>query len=338
MTSHEQKTAYWDDVAEQLRSVPGVEKVATAGWALLSGYQSNNFISMGGGPPTEPIAFFLNISPGWLDTMKISLLDGRDFRPDDVDPGSVIVNENFVKTFFKGESPIGKSFYRTWPRRMPMQIVGVVRDARYNEMREQAKPVAYIPLHRIDAQGAMRTIGNATIIVRSAGPNPLALASILRQEVPRVRSEFRVSNIRTQQELIEAQTVRERLLAMLALFFAAVALLLAGVGLYGVLDYSVVQRRREIGIRLAIGAAAGNIARLVTMEIFTMVVVGAAAGLALGMGSVRYVETLFYQVKATDIGMLAMPGITLFAAAFLAALPAMIQAVRIDPVETLRSE
>ncbi|MGA3189930.1 MAG: ADOP family duplicated permease, partial [Bryobacteraceae bacterium] len=231
MTSHEQKTAYWDDVAEQLRSVPGVEKVATAGWALLSGYQSNNFISMGGGPPTEPIAFFLNISPGWLDTMKISLLDGRDFRPDDVDPGSVIVNENFVKTFFKGESPIGKSFYRTWPRRMPMQIVGVVRDARYNEMREQAKPVAYIPLHRIDAQGAMRTIGNATIIVRSAGPNPLALASILRQEVPRVRSEFRVSNIRTQQELIEAQTVRERLLAMLALFFAAVALLLAGVGL-----------------------------------------------------------------------------------------------------------
>jgi putative ABC transport system permease protein len=156
--------------------------------------------------------------------------------------------------------------------------------------------------------------------------------------MPRARPEFRVSNIRTQKDLNESHTIRERLLAMLALFFASVALLLAGVGLYGVLDYSVVQRRREIGIRLAIGAPAAGIARLVTVDVFAMVLVGAVAGLGLGMASVRYIETLFYQVKATDVGMLVVPSVTLLAAALLAALPAVIRAVRIDPVKALRSD
>jgi ABC-type antimicrobial peptide transport system permease subunit len=105
-----------------------------------------------------------------------------------------------------------------------------------------------------------------------------------------------------------------------------------------VLNYSVVQRRREIGIRLAIGASSGVIARLVTWDIFSMVVAGAICGLALGMASVRYIETLFYQVKATDLDVLLWPALTVFGAAFLASAPAVIHAVRIDPVETLRSE
>ena len=116
----------------------------------------------------------------------------------------------------------------------------------------------------------------------------------------RARPEFRVSNIRTQNEINQSHTVRARLLAMLATFFSAVALLLAGVGLYGVLDYSVLQRRREIGIRLAIGAQPGGIARLVTLDVFSMVLAGALAGLALGMGAVRFIESLLYQVKPTD--------------------------------------
>jgi ABC-type antimicrobial peptide transport system permease subunit len=113
---------------------------------------------------------------------------------------------------------------------------------------------------------------------------------------------------------------------------------LAAIGLYGVLNYSVVQRRREIGIRLAIGAPAAGIARLVTIDVFSMVVAGALIGLAIGLASVRFVETLFYQVKATDAGMLILPGVSLFAAAVLASLPAVLHAVRIDPVNTLRSE
>ncbi|HTB10279.1 MAG TPA: ABC transporter permease [Bryobacteraceae bacterium] len=338
VTAHAQQPAYWNEVADRLRAVPGVETVALAGWPLLSGYQSNNFLSLNGGPPIEPLAFFLNVSPGWLETMKIPLIDGRDFRADDVDPGAVIVNETFVKTFFNGENAIGKSFYRTYPRRIPSTIVGVVRDSRYNGMRERTKPVAYLPFRRNDAKGDLQPTRSATIIVRTAGANPLTLASLLRREVPRIRSEFRVSNLHTQQELIDAQTVRERLLAMLALFFAAVALLLAGIGLYGVLNYSVVQRRREIGIRLAIGAPASGIARLVTVDVFSMVLAGALIGVAIGMASVRTVETLFYQVKATDAGMLLLPALSLFAAAVLASLPAVLQAVRIDPVNTLRSE
>src|SRR5437868_7942339 len=125
---------------------------------------------------------------------------------------------------------------------------------------------------------------------------------------------------------------------MLALFFATVALLLAGIGLYGVLDYSVLQRRREIGIRMAVGAQAVDIARRVTVDVFSMVLVGAIAGLALGMASVRYIESLFYQVKATDLAMLALPSLTIVAAALLASLPAVIRAVRIDPATILRSE
>jgi predicted permease len=339
VTAHAQQPASWNEVADHLRAMPGVETVALAAWPLLSGYQANNFISITGGAPSETIAFFLSVSPGWLDAMKIPLLDGRDFRPDDVDPAAAIVNETFAKTYFNGENPIGKSFYKTFPRPgTPFQIVGLARDARYNEMREQPKPMAYLPFQRADAKGALQPIRTGTIIVRTTTSNPLALASTLRRAVPQARPEFRVSNLHTQQELIDAQTVRERLLAMLAIFFAGVALLLAGIGLYGVLNYSVVQRRREIGIRLAIGAPAVSITRLVTIDVFTMVLVGAIAGLALGMASVRYIETLFYQVKATDVRMLTLPAFAILAAALLAALPAVIHAVRIDPVNTLRSE
>ena len=123
------------------------------------------------------------------------------------------------------------------------------------------------------------------------------------------------------------------------MFFAAVALLLAGVGLYGVLDYSVLQRRREIGIRLAIGAQPRDIARRVTADVFAMVIVGAAAGLALGIASARYLESLLYQVKGHRPQMCwRFPRMTILAAALLAALPAVIRAVRIDPVTMLRAE
>jgi ABC-type antimicrobial peptide transport system permease subunit len=139
-------------------------------------------------------------------------------------------------------------------------------------------------------------------------------------------------------EINQSTTVRERLLAMLTLFFAIVALTLAGVGLYGVLDYSVLQRRREIGIRMVLGARAGDIAWRVTADVFSMVLVGAAVGLGLGMASARYIETLLYQVQPTDTRMLALPSLTILAAALVAALPAVIRAVRIDPANMLRTE
>lgn len=125
---------------------------------------------------------------------------------------------------------------------------------------------------------------------------------------------------------------------MLALFFAAVALLLAAIGLYGVLSYSVLQREREIGIRIAVGASIGSIARLATTQIFVTVFIGAAAGITLGMASVPYVQILLFGVKGTDPSMLIAPAAVLLAAALLAALPVVIRASNIDPVIMLRAE
>ena len=205
-------------------------------------------------------------------------------------------------------------------------------------MRDAIPPLVYVPFRALDKKGAPRAIGRGTFIVRTSGSNPLALVSVLRREIPRARPGFRVSNIRTQREINEVLTVRERLLAMLAVFFAAVALLLAGIGLHGVLDYSVLQRRREIGIRMAIGAQGGGIARLVTRDVLFMVVVGAIAGVGLGTGSVRYIETLLYEVQPVSLATLALPSLTILVAALLAALPAVFHAVRIDPVTMLRAE
>jgi predicted permease len=332
-----QPAVFWDQVAAHLQTVPGVETVALADWALMNGNSRNSFISVNGAPPGEVLAYFRYVSPGWTSAMKIPFLDGRDFRPSDTSPGVAIVNEAFARQYFNGENPVGKSFGRS-ASRASYQIVGLVRDAFYRSMREPVLPVAYVPFHSIDARGEPQAISQGTFIVRTSGSNPLALASTLRREVPNARPGFRVSNIRTQEELVLAQTVRERLLAMLALFFAGVALLLAAIGLYGVLDYGVLQRRREIGIRMAIGAQGGDIARRITAQVFSMVMAGALAGLVLGIASVRYIEALLYQVKPTDLGILVVPSLTILVAAVLAALPAVTRAVRIDPVAILRSE
>jgi putative ABC transport system permease protein len=332
VTQRPQSTTLWYQIAEHLRELPGVESVAIAGWPLLSGNGSNGFVSVNGGPPGEILGYFLEVSPGWLETMKIPLLDGRDFRPADTTPGVAIVNEAFVKEYFHDENPLGRSFDRGTGQHF--EIVGVARDARYRNMREPLTPTAYLPLRF--PPPALRS--NATFLVRTASQNPLSLAPFLRQEVPRARSEFRVSNIRTQLEINQAQTVRERLLAMLAVFFAAVALLLAGIGLYGVLDYSVLQRRRELGIRIAIGAPLGDIAQRVTMDVFKMVILGAAAGVGAGLLCIPYVKTLLYEVNPAELHALTLPILTICAAALLAALPAVLRAIRIDPASMLRAD
>jgi predicted permease len=336
-----QPPEFWSQVAEHLRALPGVERVSLIGWPLLSGESSVGNISINGAPPGDVFSDFVIISPGWVDEMRIPFLGGRDFRGADTNPSVAIVNQAFTKQYFNGENPIGKSFERVEPAggRARIEIVGLVGNARSRDnLRLPIRPTAYIPFPTTDAKGAVQPMGRGTFVVRTASANPLALASTLRREVPRARPGFRVSNIHTQTELNQSSTIRERLLAMLALFFAAVALLLAGVGLYGVLDYSVLQRRREIGIRIAIGAQAGDIARRVTVDVFAMVLVGAAAGVALGMVAVRSIQTLLYQVKGTDLEILALPSLAILAAALLAAAPAVIRAVRIDPASMLRAE
>jgi len=336
-----QLPVYWDQIAGHLRQVPGVERVALAGWALMSGETAVGFISINGELPTEIFSDFLSVSPGWLETMRIPLIDGHDFRADDAYPHVAIVNQAFAKQYFSGADPVGKSFERvdSTGGRVRLEIVGYVRDARSrDDLRLPIRPTAYIPFHTLDASGAFQPMGRGTFIVRASSSNPLVVAPTLRREVPGTWPGFRVSNIRTQTEINQSRNLRERLLGRLAFFFGVVALLLAGVGLYGVLDYSVLQRRREVAIRMALGAQAGDLARRVTADVFSMVLAGALAGLALGFASVRYIESLLYGVKPSDPRMVALPALTIVAAALLAALPPVIRAVGIEPSVTLRDE
>jgi len=335
-----QPVEFWEQAAEHLRNVQGVETVALTDSPLLGGGSWNNFISVNGGPPNGVLSYMRAVSPGWLKAMKIQLIDGRDFRPGDTHPGAALVNATFAKTYFDGVDPVGKTFDLNMDEglRLKYEIVGMVGDVRYKSLREPILPQFYVPFRSIDKEGQLGKKGAGILLVRTSSLNPRALAAMLRQEIPRARPEFRVSRIRTQLEINRSHTVRERLLATLALFFAIVALLLAGVGLYGVLHYSVQRRRREIGIRMAVGAQAGGVARLVTMDVFRMVLLGAVAGVGLGMLSVRYVESLFYQVRATDLQMLALPSVAILWGALLAALRPVIQAVRIDPASMLRAE
>lgn len=328
-TQPRQAPVFWNQVAEHVGLLPGVERVAIAGWPLLSGTGSNGFISINGTPVGDRLAYFLDVSPGWLETMKIPLVDGRDFRPDDVYPGVAIVNEAFAKEYFGGADPVGRWFGRGT---VPLQVVGLVADARYRNMREPITPTAYIPFRLSRNQ----PIAHATLLVRTVSDNPLVLAGMLRREVPRARPEFRVSNIRTQAEINRSQTVRERLLATLALFFAVVALLLAAIGLYGVLDYSVLQRRREIGIRIAIGAPYCRLAGIVVSDIFAMVACGAVLGSGLGLVSARYLDALLYGVKSTEPGLLLGAALTMMLTAAAAAIGPVVRAVRTDPAAVLK--
>ena len=327
----------WNQTAEALRAVPGVNSVAISRWPLLGRIAINSSISINGAPPSPTPAFFLSVSPGWLSTMKIPLVSGRDFRPQDTSPGAAIVNETFVKTFFPGQDPIGRSFERG--ANQPLyKIVGVTPDVPYRELREPSRAVFYIPFAEIDDQSAPTVVGFATFALHTDAQNPLALANSLRQLIAQRNNGLRVSNITTQLDLFRDQTIRERLIAMLAAFFAAVALLLAGIGLYAVLNYSVLQRRREIGIRMAIGSTRAGIVRIVTLDVFLMIALGGCAGVALGFGAARYVESLFYQVKATDADIIALPTCAILLTALVATLPAVLRALRTDPTEILRAE
>lgn len=330
----------WSQMADTLRSVPGVKDVAIASWPLLSQGRWSGSISVHAAPITDTWGYFISISPGWLNTVKMRLIEGRDFNSTDAFPGEAIVNQTFVKTFFHGADPIGHTFEKVDPsgNRRLCQVIGVVADAAYSSLHDPILPVAYVPVRQLDQKGAINPADGGTFLLRTSGINPLSLAPTLRRLVAQTNPAFHIRNVQTQQELVDNQSIRERLLALLALFFASVALLLAAIGLYGVLNYSVMQREREIGIRIAVGARMGSIARLVTTQIFVTVLIGAAAGIVLGMASVRSVQTMLFGVKGTDLSMLVAPALVLLAATLLAALPAVFRAARIDPSIMLRAE
>jgi putative ABC transport system permease protein len=334
-----QSTIVWDQMVDHIRTIPQVEAASMAMWPLISGMMSNTNISVNGEPSSKTLAYFLRISPGWAGTMKIPFAAGRDFRQNDEDPRTAIVNKAFAREYLHGQNPVGRSFAAKYGGTLNhYEIVGMVEDSAYRDVREAMLPIAYTPMRGVNPAGLPKPLYGATFVIRTRVSDPTALADTLRKEISRLQPETRVYNVLTQMELIRAQTIRERLLAQLASFFAGVALLLAFIGLYGVLNYSVLQRERELGIRIAIGAGRFNIARLVTLRTFAMVLMGAVAGLALGVGASRYVATLLFGVKPTDVAVLLWPTAILLTAALLASIPAVIRAASIDPAVMLKAE
>jgi predicted permease len=344
----DQPAGLWYQTAQQLRSFSGVESAAISEYALMSFHAHTRFIWANGHSSDgtwSSSTWFLGVSPGWFETMRMQLLAGRDFRSDDQYPEVAIVNEKFARRYFGQESPLGRTFESLAAQgaippgttRPTTRIVGVVNDARYEDMRLPVPATAYVPFRAVNA-GVEKKFSRATFLVRTAAPDSMSLAPALRGDILASRPELRIASIATQEGLIQSQMLRERLLATLSLFFAAVALILAAVGLYGVLNYLVLERRRELGIRIALGARAAHIVWRVTAEQFSMLTVGAAVGLALGVAAERYVTSLLYQTQPTDPSILAAPAMALLAAALIAALPPVLRAIRLDPSTLLRAQ
>jgi predicted lysophospholipase L1 biosynthesis ABC-type transport system permease subunit len=244
----------------------------------------------------------------------------------------VIVNESFARRYYPSQSPIGQRFFRVdgGTVLVPQDIIGVVADAKYTDLREPAPPTVYDP-YRPDERPA------ATVQVRTSLASA-GLAAMLRQELPKVHPAFRLVDVTPQSRLVDNHLVRDRALALLSAFFSVVAIVLVSVGLFGVLSYSVVQRTREIGIRLALGARPRQLVRLVLADVGGVTAIGLIVGAAGGIAAARFVTSLLYEVSLSDASTFAAPLVCLVAACALSALIPALRAMRVDPNTALRYE
>jgi predicted permease len=339
-TPKDQPAQFWMQGADRLRATPGVRSVAFAGWALLQRDVWRLSIRVPGSDPATAQPWALEVSPGYFATMEVRLLDGREFRVDDPRPrfgpsklplpGVAIVNQAFAKTYFNGQNPVGRTVEIALNSQVfaPAQIVGYVADTVYRDMREPMHAVIYLP------QGEK---WHNTFLVRTAG-DPLPMIPVMRRALAAAGLNYGVHLVQPESLLLRWQTLRERLLASLSLFFAVVAMLLAAIGLYGVLNYSIAWQRREIGIRMALGARPLQIVRRTARSFAMATSIGVAAGLGAGAACGRFLESLLFGIKAGDLRALAVPILLLIVVALAAALPPALRAVRIDPAETLRAE
>jgi putative ABC transport system permease protein len=325
------------EILERVRAVPGVSAASFSAWALFEGSGWSTSIRIPGrAPDTREEVYYLEVSPGFIRTMGIRFLDGRDFTPRDAEPEhptAVLVNETFRRRYFPEERAIGRRFGRPEERETLAQqeIVGLVGDAKYRDLREAVPPTVYVPLRGV------RLETGTTLEVRSKARIDL-LVSQLRMQLARVDPSVKITGVAQQSTLIDNTLLRERLLALLSGFFGVVSLVLAVVGLYGVLSYSVVQRTREIGIRIALGARRPSIMRTVLADVAFVTGLGLVIGLAVGIGLARYVRTILFEVTPYDVGSLLLPVAILLAAAILAAVVPARRATRIAPIEALRQD
>jgi putative ABC transport system permease protein len=328
---------FWDQLLERARQLPGVTKAALNGtppmkweWEILIPFTIDG--ESDPGPGQRPVLDWQQISSGYFKTLEIPILQGRDFDANDtVDkPNIIIVDDALAQRCYPGQSAIGKTI-RVLSDEGPKQctIVGVVPHLRHTSPGRPANPFqAYFPYTQWDYDDEF-------LIVKSNTP-PETLVPLIREAVASIDPAVPISDVSTYDNVIADKFVTRRLSAFVVTLFSGAALFLSAVGLYGILAYSVGQRTREIGIRVALGARGGNVLRLVTQRGFQIVGIGLLTGLALGLLAAHFIQGLLYGVSPIDPISLGVSLLFLGVATVLACLLPALRVIRINPITALR--
>jgi putative ABC transport system permease protein len=329
----------FEQVQEAAGAVPGIQVASASFLTPVSGSTWNQRITVPGydAPEQDRVAYFNAVTEGYFKALSTPLLVGRDLSKQDTAqaPTVAVVNETFAKKFFAGQSPIGRTYsieqFGAARKTRHVEIVGLVADTKYRSLREPAPPTMYVPIAQTDR------VGSALRLVMQTAGAPMAARAAVVAAIGAVNPEV-VVDLRTMDEELGASVTQERLIASLSAFFGGLALLLAALGLYGVMSYSVRRRQNEIGIRMALGAEPGNVIRMVLLNVAVITALGIALGAAGAFGSGRFINSLLFNLAASDITMIAVTAATLATAAAVAGyLPAR-RAARIDPMTALRQD
>jgi putative ABC transport system permease protein len=330
----------------RIQSVPGVSAAGAARVGLFQGGSWNSILTIEGvtRKPGERTATLNNaITPGYFATLGMRLVAGRAFTPQDdrlitferdrTSSAVAIVNEMFVKQYLGGQSAIGRhvGFGRDPGTPTPMEIVGVVSDAKYIGLRDEIRPQIFIPIL------ANRSTMGSTIYVRTMTP-PETMFNTLRREIQRLDPNLPMFALQTFEERIDRSLTNERLVAGLSSMFGVLATLLAMIGLYGVMAYTVQRRTREIGIRMALGARSGMVAGMILREVGLLVAIGLAIGLPAAWLLGRYIVSQLYGIMPSDRLTMMAATLALIGVALLAGLIPARRAARINPITALRQD
>ncbi len=330
------RSQYVEQVLHEIRNTPGVRSAGSTHFLPMTERISSSCFGPADQPPPKPAdapnARFLIISGGYFATMGTQLLNGRDFSDRDSfgAPSVMIVNHAFVQEFLLHEDPLGKKFRVCWSNPDPAEIVGVVADARHLDLQEAPQPTIFLP----NAQAPMYF---ADLVVRAQG-DPRQIMRSAEMAVHRVDPDQAVSGMQTMESVLSDSVSSPRFQLALLMIFAGIALVLAMIGVYGVVSYSVRQRIPELGIRIALGACAADIAGMILRETLFLAAIALTLGLACAFILTRVLNTLLFEVTPTDPATLLSVFCLVFCVAALAAFLPASRAMRVDPTIALRHE